>query len=111
MVFSITDLIHTLKLSICHVEYPRFMKVIRLVKFINNEYMPTNRNVVDGKLLNLNYDIARLADMKLLKANKQLFRIRFSGDGATIAKLLILTILTSGAYTAAFYRELVGYTK
>ena len=101
LTMAIADLIHSCGLPFSLASHHKFQRVLTYAKQAPKNYTPPNRNLVAGKLLDLNYDIYKNQTMENLLKEADIYGLTFFGDGATIKKSPFMNILASSIHEPA----------
>ena len=101
LTMAIADLIHSCGLPFSLASHHKFQRILTYAKLAPKNYTPPNRNLVAGKLLDLNYEIYKSQTIEMLLKEADIYGISFFGDGATIKKSPLMNILASSIHEPA----------
>ena len=110
LTMAIADLIHSCGLPFSLASHHKFQRVLTYAKQAPKNYVPPNRNLVAGKLLDLNYDIYKKQTTEMLLKDADIYGLTFFGDGATIKKSPLMNILASSIHEPAGCLSIVDCT-
>lgn len=110
LTMAIADLIHSCGLPFSLASHHKFQRVLQYAKQAPKNYTPPNRNLVAGKLLDLNYDIYKNQTIEMLLKDSDVYGITFFGDGATVRKSPLINILASSIHEPAGCLSIVDCT-
>ena len=110
LTMAIADLIHSCGLPFSIASHHKFQRVLTYAKQAPRNYSPPNRNLVAGKLLDLNYEIYQTQTREMLLKEADIYGITFFGDGATIKKSPLINILASSIHEPAGCLSIVDCT-
>ena len=95
---AIAKLIHARTLPFDLADDPLFHKMITLIRNSSSKYVPPNRNIISGELLESIYKTQRDETRGLLLESAKTFGLAIFGDGATITKVPLMNILAAGVH-------------
>ena len=104
---AIADLIISEELSFNLSQKPRFKKVLELARTVSKCYQPPNINLISKDLLEVIHDQNIKRNLSLIEKESEIFGLLFLGDGATISRVPLLSILVSGKNLPVAVLELV----
>ena len=110
LTMAIADLIHSCGLPFSVASHHKFQRVLTYAKQAPKNYTPPNRNLVAGKLLDLNYQIYKTQTTEMLLKDADTYGLAFFGDGATIRKSPLINILASSVSEPAGCLSIVDCT-
>lgn len=91
--------------------HPLFLEVLRLAKNASKHYVPPNRKLIAGNVMDLCYGALQTRQKENLLKEANIFGLSFYGDGATIHKLPLLNILASGIHEPVAVLDIVDATE
>jgi len=110
LTMAIADLIHSCGLPFSLASHHKFQRVLTCAKQAPKNFTPPNRNLVAGKLLDLNYQIYKTQTTEMLLKDADTYGLSFFGDGATIRKSPLINILASSVGEPAGCLSIVDCT-
>ena len=110
LTMAIADLIHSCGLPFSLASHHKFHRVLTCAKQAPKNYTPPNRNIIAGKLLDINYDIYQNKTTEKLLKDAEIYGLTFFGDGATIRKSPLINILASSVHEPAGCLSIVDCT-
>ena len=108
--FAIADLIHAHCLPFSLIESPRLHNVLKLAMLVGNSYSPPSRGKVSGSLLDSNFENIQKEGKRKLISQANIFGLSILGDGATIQKMPLFNILSSGVGNPAHVLRVIDCT-
>jgi hypothetical protein len=110
LTMAIADLIHSCGLPFSLASHHKFHRVLTCAKQAPKNYTPPNRNIIAGKLLDINYNIYQNKTTEKLLKDAEIYGLTFFGDGATIRKSPLINILASSVHEPAGCLSIVDCT-
>ncbi len=110
LTMAIADFIHSCGLPFSIASHPKFRQIIALARCVGGKYRVPSRNQVSTDLLDVNYEAYMKKTKDLLAKDIKVFGISFIGDGATVKRMPLINILSSGAHLHTGVMEIVDAT-
>jgi hypothetical protein len=97
---AIADFFHCENIPDAVVELPRFKSLVKVCRFVGEDFVVPNCKKNGGELLGVNYENSYSLDKTELLKEAKVFGFAWMGDGATIHKMPLMNILALNGTTA-----------
>jgi hypothetical protein len=108
---AIADLCRAEGLSFSLAQSQRFRRVLTLARGAGSNFKTPGRELVLGKLLDINYERCKERNVRDLKREASVLGLSFLGNGATIKKMPLINVLASSAAVPAVVLEIHDCTE
>ena len=95
---AISDFILSCGLPFSIADHPKFRYMCDSMRNTTKKFMFPNRNSISTELMSAIYEANKEKSIKDVLKNAEIFGLTILGDGATVKRMPLINIITSGVY-------------